>query len=93
VAWSRPAQSGVGHEENRSSSHPCYIFHLQWRLLVGYATRRPRHPPLWESSWIADKGVLKNLDTSKIVVANIADEDETVRPEEVKLFKENAWAY
>ncbi len=50
-------------------------------------------PPLWENDWIASEELKKALDVSKIVVATVDDEEEVVRPEEVELFKENAWAY
>jgi RNA-directed DNA polymerase len=48
---------------------------------------------LWESDWIASEDLKKALDVSKIVVAAVVDEEEVVQPEEVKLFKENAWVY
>jgi len=50
-------------------------------------------PQLWENEWIASDALLKALDVSTIVVAAVADEEEVVQPEEVELFKENAWAY
>jgi hypothetical protein len=36
---------------------------------------------------------MKALDVSKIVIADARDAKEVVQPEEVELFKENAWAY
>ena len=48
---------------------------------------------LWENGWIASEALKQALDVSKIVVAVVDDEDEVVLPEEVELFKENAWAY
>jgi hypothetical protein len=48
---------------------------------------------LWESSWITDESLKKVLDVSKIVIADAEDVPEKVQPEEIKLFKENAWAY
>ena len=50
-------------------------------------------PQLWENEWIASEALVKALDVSKIVVAAVGDEEEVVQPEEVELFKENAWAY
>jgi hypothetical protein len=50
-------------------------------------------PKLWENEWISSETLLKALDVSTIVVGAVADEDEVVQPEEVELFKENAWAY
>ncbi len=50
-------------------------------------------PDLWENGWIASD-VLKNaLKVSKIVVGSAVDIPELVQPEEVELFKQNAWAY
>lgn len=48
---------------------------------------------LWDSSWIKDAKLNNTLDVSKIVIADASDIEEVVQPEEVKLFKENAWAY
>lgn len=50
-------------------------------------------PQLWESSWIASDALQKALDVRKIVISNASDTEEVVQPEEVHLFKENAWAY
>lgn len=48
---------------------------------------------LWENDWIASEDLKQALDVSKIVVAAVDDEKEVVQPDEVELFKENAWAY
>lgn len=50
-------------------------------------------PPLWESSWISSDALKKALEVSKIVIADAGEVQEVVQPEEVELFKENAWAY
>jgi len=50
-------------------------------------------PQLWENDWIANEALKNALDVSKIVIAAVDDEDEVVQPEEVELFKENAWVY
>lgn len=50
-------------------------------------------PQLWENDWIANQALKQALDVSKIVIAAVDDEEEVVLPEEVELFKENAWAY
>ncbi|MFN9280279.1 MAG: RNA-directed DNA polymerase [Betaproteobacteria bacterium] len=50
-------------------------------------------PQLWESSWIASDELKKALDVSKIVIADAGEAMEVVQPEEVELFKGNAWAY
>jgi RNA-directed DNA polymerase len=48
---------------------------------------------LWENGWIASKEVKTAVDPSKIVVGSVEDVTEVVRPAEVKLFQQNAWAY
>ena len=48
---------------------------------------------LWENSWIASEALKRSIDASKIVVAAVEESDEVVQPDEVKLFKQNAWAY
>ena len=50
-------------------------------------------PQIWESGWIASDALKKALDVSKIVIADAGDAMEVIQPEEVELFKENAWAY
>jgi len=50
-------------------------------------------PDLWENAWISSNDLKKALSVSKIVVGSVSDAEEVVQPEEVKLFKENAWAY
>lgn len=48
---------------------------------------------LWGNSWVASSDLLAALDVSRIVVGDAADEQETVRPSEVELFTQKAWAY
>ena len=50
-------------------------------------------PDLWENGWIASHDLKKALRVSKIVVGSVSDTEEVVHPEEVELFKQNAWAY
>jgi hypothetical protein len=50
-------------------------------------------PQLWESSWIKSHALKKALDATKIVVADAGEVLEVIQPEEVELFKENAWMY
>jgi len=50
-------------------------------------------PDLWENKWISSNDLKKALEVSKIVVGSVSDTEEVVQPEEVELFKENAWAY
>ncbi len=50
-------------------------------------------PDIWENGWIASGGLKDALKVSKIVVGSAVDTPELVQPEEVELFKQNAWAY
>ena len=50
-------------------------------------------PQLWECSWISNDALKMALEVSKIVVADAGETAEVVQPEEVELFKQNAWAY
>jgi hypothetical protein len=48
---------------------------------------------LWECAWIANNRLREALDVSKIMVGEVADTQEVIQPEEIELFKQNAWAY
>ncbi len=48
---------------------------------------------LWENGWIASNDLRNAIETSKIVVGSVSDVQEVVQPEEVELFKQNAWVY
>jgi len=50
-------------------------------------------PPLWECGWIANDALKKAMEVTKIVVADASETEEVIQPEEVELFKQNAWAY
>jgi len=50
-------------------------------------------PDLWENEWIECETLKNALNVSKIVVASVSDIPEVVQPEEVELFKQNAWVY
>ena len=50
-------------------------------------------PNLWENGWISSNDLKDALRVSKIVVGSVSDSEEVVQPEEVELFKQNAWAY
>lgn len=50
-------------------------------------------PDLWENGWISSSDLKNALSVSKIVVGSVSDTEEVVTPDEVELFKENAWAY
>ncbi len=48
---------------------------------------------LWENSWISSSALKGALKVSKIVVAPMDKISEVMQPEEVELFKQNAWSY
>lgn len=48
---------------------------------------------LWENGWIANLDLLEALDTSKILVKEPSEISEVLMPEEIELFRQNAWAY
>jgi hypothetical protein len=50
-------------------------------------------PQLWECNWISNDALKKALEVGKIVVSDASEAEEVVQPEEVELFKQNAWAY
>jgi RNA-directed DNA polymerase len=50
-------------------------------------------PNLWGNGWISSNDLKKALRVPKIVVGSVSDIEEVVQPEEVELFKQNAWAY
>ena len=50
-------------------------------------------PQLWDSSWILSKKLKQALEVSKIVIADAEEIQEVIQPDEVQLFKQNAWAY
>ena len=50
-------------------------------------------PQLWECGWIANDALKNAIDVKNIVVANVVEAGEVIQPEEIELFKQNAWAY
>jgi hypothetical protein len=50
-------------------------------------------PELWGNGWFSSIDLKEALSVKKIVIGTVSDSSEVVQPEEVKLFKENAWAY
>lgn len=50
-------------------------------------------PKLWENDWISSIDLKSALAVSKIIVGQVSDAKEVLEPEEVELFKQNAWAY
>lgn len=50
-------------------------------------------PNLWENEWISSIDLKDTLEVSKIVISSVSDAEEVIQPEEVALFRQNAWAY
>lgn len=48
---------------------------------------------LWDSTWISSNALKSAIDVSKLVVSDATEATEVVQPEEVELFKQNAWSY
>jgi hypothetical protein len=50
-------------------------------------------PDLWENGWVACNDLKNALKVSNINVGSVSDTEEVIKPEEIELFKQNAWAY
>ena len=50
-------------------------------------------PQLWDCGWISSNSLKNALDVTKILVADAGEMKEVIQPDEVELFKQNAWAY
>lgn len=50
-------------------------------------------PRLWQCDWISTVALKNAINIPKIVVSDVAETQEVVQPEEVELFKQNAWWY
>lgn len=48
---------------------------------------------LWENDWITCEALKEALNVSEIVRSSVEDAEEVMRPEEIELFKKNAWSY
>lgn len=48
---------------------------------------------LWSNEWIASTDLKQALDTSNIIVGTVTDMHEKIQPEEIQLFRQNAWVY
>lgn len=48
---------------------------------------------LWENEWISSNDLKEALQVSNIVVGSVSNAKEVIQPQEVELFKKNAWAY
>lgn len=65
-----------------------------------YASREPlcrivngEEVDLWNNDWISSKNLKDALKVAKIVVKDATKTPEVVAPEEVELFRQNAWQY
>jgi len=52
-----------------------------------------KSPQLWECRWISNDALKKAMEVTKILVADAGEAEEVIQPEEVELFRQNAWAY
>lgn len=50
-------------------------------------------PQLWDCGWISSDALKNAIDVKKLVVADVSEAAEIIQPEEIELFKQNAWAY
>lgn len=50
-------------------------------------------PTLWNCEWIASEALKNSIDVKKLLVADVSEMTEIIQPEEIELFKKNAWAY
>jgi len=48
---------------------------------------------LWECGWISSDDLKAAIDTKKIAIGDVSEAAEVIGPEEIELFKQNAWAY
>ena len=50
-------------------------------------------PDLWENGWIKSEKLKNAINVSKLMVGSVLETEEVIQPEEIELFKQNAWAY
>ncbi len=50
-------------------------------------------PTLWNCEWITSEALKNSIDVKKLLVADVSEMTEIIQPEEIELFKKNAWAY
>ena len=50
-------------------------------------------PQLWECGWISSEALKNAIDVKKLLVGDVTEAPEVIKPEEIELFKQNAWAY
>ena len=50
-------------------------------------------PSLWDCTWISNNALKGAIDVSKLIVSEASEASEVIEPDEVELFKKNAWSY
>jgi hypothetical protein len=50
-------------------------------------------PAIWDCTWISSAALKSAIDVSKLVISDPLEVTEVVQPEEVELFKQNAFSY
>ncbi|UFS55380.1 RNA-directed DNA polymerase [Comamonadaceae bacterium M7527] len=50
-------------------------------------------PTIWDCTWISSAALKSAIDVTKLVISDPTEVDEVVQPEEVELFKQNAFSY
>ncbi len=48
---------------------------------------------LWKNNWIGSTNLQKALDASQMITAQASDAEAVIKPEEIELFRRNAWLY
>ncbi len=51
------------------------------------------NPKLWECEWIASEALKNAINVKRLCVSDASEATEVIEPEEIELFKQNAWAY
>ena len=50
-------------------------------------------PTIWDCTWISSAALKSAIDVTKLVISDPLEVTEVVQPEEVELFKQNAFSY
>jgi hypothetical protein len=50
-------------------------------------------PTIWDCTWISSPALKRAIDVTKLVISDPIEVNEVVQPEEVELFKQNAFSY
>ena len=48
---------------------------------------------LWENNWISSHDLKSAINTQTIIIGKASESNELIQPEEVDLFRQNAWSY